>query len=80
MPFTNAEKYKCAERELRMRYRVYERRVDAGQMSRATADREIHLMEEIAADYRALDEADRTAQAPQLDLPPAPRLELVRRP
>jgi hypothetical protein len=56
MPFTVSEKLKCVERELRMRYRVYERRVDAGQMSRATADRELALMEDIAADYRSLDE------------------------
>jgi len=81
MPFTNAEKYKCAERELQMRYRVYERRVDAGQMSRKTADREIHLMEEIAADYRARVEAERIEQELMLEplvLPPAPVLRIVK--
>jgi len=79
MPFSETEKLKCIERELRMRYRVYERRVDAGQMTRASADREIHLMEEIAADYRARVEG----QAPQLELPPvmlppAPVLRIVK--
>jgi hypothetical protein len=34
----------CAERELRMRERVYPRQVAAGRMSQTTADREIRLM------------------------------------
>jgi len=56
MPHGYGELLACAEREIRYRYRVYERRVDLGQMSRKTADREIALMEEIAAMLRALDE------------------------
>ena len=79
MPFTNAEKYKCAERELAMRYRTYERLVDAGKMRRVTAEREYALMEEIAADYRARDEADRTEQELRLELPPAPVLRIVKK-
>jgi len=89
MPYSFADLLACADRETKMRHRVYERRVDAGQMSRKTADREIALMEEIGALLRALKEGRarldfddvvlRTA-APQLELPPAPRLELVRRP
>jgi hypothetical protein len=77
MPFTTGEKLKCLERELRMRYRVYERRVDAGQMPRATADRELALMEEIAADYRSLDEGHTfiTTERPA-EAPPAPIGEL----
>jgi hypothetical protein len=78
MPFTNAEKYKCAERELAMRYRVYERWVDAGKMKRATADREYALMEDIAAHFRELVEAERAAQALPLELPPAPMLRVVK--
>ena len=56
MPHTYGELRACAEREVKMRYRVYEQRVDRAQMSRRMADREIALMEEIAAILRALDE------------------------
>ena len=56
---TATDKLKCVERELEMRYRVYERQVDKGKMTRAKADREIALMEEIAADYTALAEKER---------------------
>ncbi|MCA1452886.1 hypothetical protein I6F35_06575 [Bradyrhizobium sp. BRP22] len=52
------DKLHCAERELKLRYRVYPRRVDAGQMSQRTADREIAVMEEIAADLRAAAERE----------------------
>ena len=56
MPRSYGELLACAEREVKMRYRVYEQRVDRGLMTRRTADREIALMEEIAAMLRALDE------------------------
>jgi hypothetical protein len=56
---TAADKLKCAERELKQRYRVYARLVDKEKMTQQQADREIELMEEIAADYRALAEKER---------------------
>jgi hypothetical protein len=56
---TAADKLKCAEDELKQRYRVYARRVDNGTMTKKRMDREIMLMEEIAADYRALAEKER---------------------
>jgi hypothetical protein len=51
---TAADKLKCINRELAYRYRVYARRVDNGKMTQKQADREIELMEEIAADYTAM--------------------------
>jgi hypothetical protein len=67
--FTAAEKLKCAERELKQRYRVYARLVAQNKMTQRQADREIALMEDIAADYRALSEAmERATQAAQTDL------------
>jgi hypothetical protein len=51
--FTNEEKADCAERELRWRRRVYPRRIDKGSMTKVQAEREIAMMTEIAADYRA---------------------------
>lgn len=59
MPFTAKEKQECAERELRMRKRVYHDRVANGRMSKELACREIRLMEEIAADYGKLAEGER---------------------
>jgi len=50
--FTAVEKLGCAERELKLRYRVYARMVDNGKMTQKHADREIALMEEIAAGLR----------------------------
>jgi len=50
---SNLEKARCAEREVQLRKRVYPRRVLDGHMRHADAKREIDLMEEIAADYRA---------------------------
>ena len=52
--FTAAEKLKCAERELKQRYRVYARLVAQNKITQRQADHEIALMEDIAADYRAL--------------------------
>lgn len=49
--FTAAQKKEAAERELKLRIRVYPRRVDAGYMSQAEADRQIALMRAIVADY-----------------------------
>lgn len=53
MPFTTAEKLSCVQREIRYREYVYERRVENRQMTREKADRELALMREIEADYRA---------------------------
>ena len=41
------------EREITMRRRVYPRRVEAGQMTQAAADRQIATMEAAAATLRA---------------------------
>jgi hypothetical protein len=56
---TATEKLACINRELAYRYRVFARRVDAGKMTQRQMDREIALMEEIAADYTALAEKER---------------------
>jgi len=53
MMFTDEEKQKAAEREAKMRRRVYPRWVADNRMTKEQADREIALMDEIAADYRA---------------------------
>jgi len=58
MPHTALEKLRCAERELRMRNKVYPRWVADGRMTDLQAKREIELMEDIAADYRAQTELD----------------------
>ena len=60
MAYTAYEKLKCVEREIALRRAVYAKRIAAGTMLPSTADREIGIMEAIAADYRAQDEA--TAQ------------------
>ncbi len=52
---SDAEKYECAKREVRMRKRVYPRWVAQGKMTQAQADREIAIMEAIAADYAPAD-------------------------
>ena len=50
------EKLRVAERELKYRMRVYPRLVSRGTLSKEKADYEIGVMEDIVADYRALDE------------------------
>jgi hypothetical protein len=56
---TTADKLACAQRELKMRTRVYARWVDEGKMSSAKAAHEIACMEEIVKDYLAVAEKDR---------------------
>lgn len=51
MTFTAQQKQAAAEREVKMRKRVYPRWVEQGRMTQAKADEEIALMEAIAADY-----------------------------
>lgn len=55
---TARDKLKCIERELSYRHRVYDRLIERGKMTERQAVREIELMEAIAADYRALDQAE----------------------
>lgn len=55
MTFTAAEKRAAAERELKFRRRVYPRWIAAGKMTQKEADRQIALMEAIAADYAERD-------------------------
>lgn len=52
MSYSDEEKLKCIEREIKMRRRVYPRWVEAGKMTALQADREISVMESIADDYR----------------------------
>ena len=58
MTFTAAEKAKCATREVAQRRRVYPRLVESQRMKQAEADRQIAIMEAIAADYRAQADAE----------------------
>ena len=51
--FTDEEKAKCALREAAWRRRVYGNAVAKGRMTQAQADREIAMMDEIAAEYAA---------------------------
>lgn len=50
---TAADKLACAERELKMRERVYPRWVAEGRMSAGKAAHEIECMKHIIADYQA---------------------------
>jgi hypothetical protein len=50
--YTDEEKFRCVEREVKMRKRVYGRWVATGRMTREEADREIAVMAAIAEDYR----------------------------
>lgn len=51
---TNAEKAEVAEREVKQRQRLYPRWVANGRMTKAFADKQLAVMQEIAADYREL--------------------------
>lgn len=59
MTYTAEEKLAAVEREVKLRRRVYPNRVQAGKMTNQQAVREIRIMEEIAADYRAQAEVGR---------------------
>lgn len=54
MAYTNQDKAEEAVREVRMRERVYPRRVAEGKLDAASAERQIRIMQEIAEDYRTL--------------------------
>jgi hypothetical protein len=51
-PITDVDKLKCVEREIAMRKSVYPKLVENRRISQANADREIAVMEAIAAEYR----------------------------
>ena len=55
---SNLEKLHCVERELAFRFRVYDRLVVRGKMTKQEQEREIELMSAIVEDYRALASAD----------------------
>jgi hypothetical protein len=61
---TNREKLHCAERELAFRFRVYDRLVVKGRMTKAEQEREIELMSAIVEDYRLLAGTDE----PQIEM------------
>lgn len=56
---TTADKLACAERELKMRQRVYPRFISDKKMSAGKAAHEIAAIEAIVADYRAAVEKER---------------------
>ena len=56
---TADDKFTCAEREVKMRKKVYPRWVADGRMSEGKAALEIQIMEAIASDYRAAAEKER---------------------
>ena len=62
------DKLCCIERELKLRYHVYKKRVAEGSMTQRQADREIAIMEDIAADYRWLSEHPQEDDRPAVDL------------
>lgn len=50
---TAEDKLACAERELKMRRKVYPRWIDDGRMTNEKAAHEIAVMEAIVVDYQA---------------------------
>jgi hypothetical protein len=56
--FTAKEKAACAEREVKMRERVYPRWVAEGRVSQAAANVQLAIMQEIADEYRAKAETE----------------------
>jgi len=67
-PFSAAALQKCAERELKLRRRVYARLVAAGHMTQRHADIELAMMAAIAAHYADLAKQENRARDGQLDL------------
>ena len=62
MRFSYSELAECAEREGKIRVRVYANRIETGRMTNAQAQREIAMMQAIAAHFRDL--AARSEQLP----------------
>ena len=50
-PIDDRAKFNCAQRETKMRQRVYPRWIENGKMTQANADHEIAVMAAIAEDY-----------------------------
>jgi hypothetical protein len=71
-PYSARAKLHCIERELKFRNQVYPRRVNEGKMTQMQADREIFLMEEIAADYvtliHSMERSSEAVDAPRQDV------------
>ena len=59
MPFTPEETREAVTRELKLRRRVYPRRIESGHMTPELAKRQIALFEEIEADYQAKAQGER---------------------
>ena len=59
MAVSLTDQIECVERELRMRRRVYARRVEAGTMTKSLADREIAAMEAVLETVRAAEQKER---------------------
>ena len=53
-PITLTEMINEVDRECVMRLRVYQRRVDAGQMTQQQADRQLEIMRCVSAELRKL--------------------------
>jgi hypothetical protein len=58
----------CVAREIRMRKRVYPKRVAAGKMPQATADRELAEMAAVYETLQRLERAEAERNAPSLRL------------
>lgn len=56
---TAEDKLRCAEREYRMRQRVYPNRIETGRMSAAKTKYELAVMAAIIEDYREQAERER---------------------
>ena len=56
--FTDDDKYQCAQREVKMRRKVYPRWIAMGKMNSERALKEIAIMEAIARDYKPKDLLD----------------------
>lgn len=58
-PYSATELLACVNRELSQRRHVYPRRVAAEKMTKAMADREIRMMEQIARHFEELASKER---------------------
>jgi hypothetical protein len=52
MTFATRDKFACAERELKMRQRVYPHLINRGKMTLLEAEHELLVMQAIVEDYR----------------------------
>jgi hypothetical protein len=61
MFYNNIQKAECLDREVRRRKRTLPNKVLTGRISKANAQREIKIMEEIAEEYRLAAQAEELA-------------------